>query len=175
MSQSNKNVSTKIEIAFFKLLETKDFNEISISEITKKANVSRMSFYRNFDTKTDIASDFIKNEFILFKKKINIANKPTSTQITFELFKLVEGNKKIRIMLREENIFIFYRSFLYYMEDILQEISDPITKEKNRQLVLVYRSNGLLGYLSSWCQSGCRPCANKVSALFEKYCVKINN
>ena len=35
------------------LMQTKDFQDITISDIVKKAGVSRMTFYHYFDTKTD--------------------------------------------------------------------------------------------------------------------------
>ena len=36
------------------LMEKKDFKEITITEISKKAGVSRMAFYRNYDKMEDI-------------------------------------------------------------------------------------------------------------------------
>lgn len=41
------------------LLEEKSFSEITVSEITKKAGVSRMTFYRNYKVKEDIFSDHL--------------------------------------------------------------------------------------------------------------------
>jgi len=40
--------------AFFRLLETQAYEKISVSHITEKAGVSRMSFYRNFKSKDDL-------------------------------------------------------------------------------------------------------------------------
>lgn len=40
--------------ALSKILETKTFNEIKISEIIIKAGISRATFYRNFSSKEDI-------------------------------------------------------------------------------------------------------------------------
>ena len=43
------------------LMRKKSFHEIKITEICKKAGVSRLSYYRNFESKEDIAVriDFI--------------------------------------------------------------------------------------------------------------------
>ena len=38
----------KIENAFIKLLTTKDYDQISISNLTKTANVNRGTFYLNY-------------------------------------------------------------------------------------------------------------------------------
>lgn len=40
--------------ALLKLLEEKSFSAISVSDITTEANVSRMSFYRNYNSIEDI-------------------------------------------------------------------------------------------------------------------------
>ncbi|WP_084703424.1 TetR family transcriptional regulator [Necropsobacter rosorum] len=47
-------VKESITEALLRLMGKKDFDHISISEITKLAGVSRISFYRNFDSKEDI-------------------------------------------------------------------------------------------------------------------------
>ncbi len=47
-------VKESITEALLRLMRKKDFYHISISEITKVAGVSRVSFYRNFDSKEDI-------------------------------------------------------------------------------------------------------------------------
>ncbi|MBQ7761656.1 MAG: TetR/AcrR family transcriptional regulator [Clostridia bacterium] len=43
-----------ISEAVLQLMEEKDFHEISITEIAKKAGVGRATFYRNFNSKEDV-------------------------------------------------------------------------------------------------------------------------
>ncbi|WP_054654296.1 TetR/AcrR family transcriptional regulator [Secundilactobacillus silagei] len=40
--------------ALFQLLATKDLNDIKVTALVKRAGVSRMAFYRNFDTLEDV-------------------------------------------------------------------------------------------------------------------------
>ena len=40
--------------AFYSLLQKKDYNSITVSEIAQKADLSRRTFYRAFDSKKDI-------------------------------------------------------------------------------------------------------------------------
>ena len=70
-----QNILTKESIftALMILMEKKDFKEISITEITKKAGVSRMAFYRNYDEKEDIIvlltmKSLIKNLILFYLK-----------------------------------------------------------------------------------------------------------
>ncbi len=41
------------------LMKDKDFSEITISDIAKKAGVSRMTFYHYFNTKTDVLNNYL--------------------------------------------------------------------------------------------------------------------
>lgn len=58
LSQSNKEINQltreSIETALLFLLEKKDMRQISISELVKKAGVSRNAFYRNYKSKEEI-------------------------------------------------------------------------------------------------------------------------
>ncbi|PMD67814.1 TetR/AcrR family transcriptional regulator [Companilactobacillus nuruki] len=46
--------------ALLDMLQTKNLNEISITQVVKKAGVSRMAFYRNFQTLEDILIAYYK-------------------------------------------------------------------------------------------------------------------
>lgn len=53
-------------IAFMELLNEKSLDEITITEITSRAGVSRMTFYRNYNSKEEIVRDYFaekKEEF----------------------------------------------------------------------------------------------------------------
>jgi len=58
--KSNQEVINAITEALYELLDEKNINEISIKELTEKAGVSRVSFYRNFDSKEEIIRKDLK-------------------------------------------------------------------------------------------------------------------
>lgn len=45
---------TYLITALLQLLKTKDFTDITVTQVVKRAGVSRMAFYRNFDTLDDV-------------------------------------------------------------------------------------------------------------------------
>ena len=51
---TNIIVKESITQALLILMESKDFQKITITEIVNKAGVARMSFYRNYDSKEDV-------------------------------------------------------------------------------------------------------------------------
>lgn len=52
--ESNQLTRESIEVALLFLLEKKDMKQISISELVRKAGVSRNAFYRNYKSKEEI-------------------------------------------------------------------------------------------------------------------------
>lgn len=64
-SAQESNAITKecIELALISLMERKPFSEITIKDITDRAGVSRVSYYRNYSSKEDILSGFIQSIF----------------------------------------------------------------------------------------------------------------
>ena len=64
MNTSSKNPSKEftkncIMDALLQLMHTKEYEQISISELTQKAGVSRMSYYRNYNCKDSILIDYM--------------------------------------------------------------------------------------------------------------------
>ena len=45
--------------ALFKLMESRPFNEITVSDVAKKAGVGRATFYRYFSCKEDVIKYFL--------------------------------------------------------------------------------------------------------------------
>ncbi len=81
--------------AFAKLLETNHYDKISVCDITEKAGVSRMSFYRNFKSKEDLTLKGI--EHIVKKVVANIKKheKISIYVITKEFFEVAKDYKNI--------------------------------------------------------------------------------
>ena len=83
---------TKLYIykALMKLLTKKPYEKITVCEITKTAGVSRMSFYRNFESKEDLIFNGIKEIVLSVNNKIKqheVVNIYTITKEFFETFK----------------------------------------------------------------------------------------
>lgn len=47
-----------LQEALFELMQFKSFASISISELSQRAGISRMGFYRNYDTKEAVLADY---------------------------------------------------------------------------------------------------------------------
>lgn len=68
--EESTRVKKAITKTFLALLESKPFDLISVTEITKRAKVSRMAYYRNFESKLDILEYFLAQIFEAMSREL---------------------------------------------------------------------------------------------------------
>ncbi len=120
-NSNNQFVVDCITTALFNLLEKKNFEEITITEIVKKAGVSRMGFYRNFTSKENVLERYIFNiytetvEEIKNKRELNFAVQNIMVT-TLEVFKNHTSDIKL-LLNRNLNYLLFncYEKALLYL------------------------------------------------------------
>ena len=91
--------------ALLMLLKNKPISEISISELCKKAGVTRMSFYRNFDSKEEVVKHYVEQITEDFLNTSGISFKENSTTDYFTtLFAHLKNNKELCEILHRDNL-----------------------------------------------------------------------
>ena len=100
------SVAEYITNSLFELMKIKPYNEISITEITDKAKVNRVSFYRNFTSKDEIVKKWIKDTTTNFLNTSDISFKNDSTKDYFiKLFTHLEKYKNEATLIYKANLF----------------------------------------------------------------------
>ena len=69
-NETNRLVKECISTALLELMKSKDFTGITITDITQKAGVSRMAYYRNYSSKEDILDQYMDEIGTAIHKKI---------------------------------------------------------------------------------------------------------
>ena len=98
MKKDNSFIKECILQALLQLMDEKDFKDISITEITKKAGVSRMAYYRNYYYKEDIFNNYMTE---LLEKYQNVRNEIVAAhpndkyQMMFHVFEYFKVNEKL--------------------------------------------------------------------------------
>ena len=93
--ESNQITKECLETALLELMAVKDINEISITELTKNAGVSRSAFYNNYKTKEALlhsitekvinkVCDFLKREY----------NRKTPKEIYAKFFEAIQKSSR---------------------------------------------------------------------------------
>lgn len=68
-NQANKLARECIVTALMQLLKEKPLSAISISELTQRAGVSRMTYYRNYQSKEDIFSAYLNEALADYQRE----------------------------------------------------------------------------------------------------------
>jgi AcrR family transcriptional regulator len=152
----NKITRESIFTALMILMEQRNFKEISITDITKKAGVSRMAFYRNYSVKEDIISIFIDEllrEYsmeILNDKVIDI-NK--NLQLYFSYFRKHE--KLINNLIKSNMINMILEKCIEAFYVLSQNIvcTKAYSSEKQNYWIK-YKAGGLYNVLIEWAKGG---------------------
>ncbi|KMY32625.1 hypothetical protein ACZ11_11015 [Lysinibacillus xylanilyticus] len=169
MSKTDRRIiRTKNEIkqAFFSLLSEKNFEAITVRDITELANINRGTFYLHYVDKYNLLEQY-ENE--IFEKFNAILDATTNLDLDINQFK----QERLPVMVRILQVFYEEADFLKL---ILGPNGDPYFHEKMRQffvryfnaylgnrtdkskwrfpieLTLAYNSNAILGVITYWLQ-----------------------
>lgn len=152
MSEKENLTKKYIYTAFLQLLEKKHYNDISVCEICTKAGVSRMSFYRNFDSKEDLTFKGLKD--ILADLEINFKNLEVLNKYTIiqEFFNVAKKYKNAIISLQNSNI-------VKTLKDIvIQELSENSCNidyfNKTSKYVPIIYFSAVTSVLFAWLKQG---------------------
>ncbi|MFJ6208606.1 TetR/AcrR family transcriptional regulator [Lysinibacillus sp. NPDC092081] len=161
-------IRTKNEIkqAFFSLLSEKNFEAITVRDITERANINRGTFYLHYVDKYNLLEQY---ENKIFEKFNAILDETTNLELDVNQFK----QDRLPVMIQILQVFYDEADFLKL---ILGPNGDPFFHEKMRQffvryfntylgnridknnwrfpieLILAYNSNALLGVITYWLQ-----------------------
>ena len=96
MKQTERIERTKknISLALYALLLRTPYDEITVSDICRKADVSRVSFYHYYDKKDDILVQFSDERFAEFFDNFTKLESMTFEDLIVEMFKFLKKNSR---------------------------------------------------------------------------------
>ena len=158
--QKNTYVKKQITAALLALLKEMSLSDISVSELTSKAETGRVSFYRNYRSKEDI----LKEE---------------SDRLIREWGRLYESDPESAPETLFPSLFDFYRDHrdfyttLYnagmssiMMETILRTIRTTPEMQNLEAYMKSFWAYGIYGWLLEWIKRGMPESGKELSALF---------
>lgn len=130
------------------LMHKKSFNEISISEVTERAGVGRVSFYRNFDSKEDVLRRYTENLTNTFREntKLDILKVEVEEALTI-LFNHLFDQRDFYDLLLKNNI-------QYIVENEFERIFFFRANNENDYLYLSFLSGGIYKLYYYWALHG---------------------
>ena len=157
--QKNTYVKKQITAALLDLLKEKPLSEISVSELTAKAEIGRVSFYRNYQSKEDI----LKEE---------------SDRLIKEWGRLYESNPESSPETLFPSLFDFYRDHREFyttlynagmssimMETILRTIQITPDMQNLEAYMKSFWAYGIYGWMIEWIKRGMPESGNELLTL----------
>ena len=167
MTNEKKNLYCKNQIAdgFVELLKDREIQNISITEIVEKAQVSRITFYRNFKDKEDILRYYIVRETDKWLSQtddnyITLTKESIKPYIIFLLTHMYEYRDFTEILMRDERMYLLEEEF---DKRFFYRLSDSSSAWK-----IVYNVGGVYKLFCYWAKTGYKETPQEVAELVEK-------
>ncbi|MCD8014951.1 MAG: TetR/AcrR family transcriptional regulator [Lachnospiraceae bacterium] len=165
MNNEEKNTWVKEQItgALLRLLEQYKFEEISISQITSAAQVSRNSFYRNFNSREDILLHYIRRLITDWRTENEEQNRDSNADLYGSLFRHLSDNRDFYLLLRKRNLFHLFLT-------VLLEQSGPKAEYENMwAYTTAFIAYGTYGWIEEWVARGMQESGDEMADLLASH------
>ncbi|MBM6382994.1 MAG: TetR/AcrR family transcriptional regulator [Paenibacillus sp.] len=161
MGNEERNAYVKIQItnALIELLKERELSNISISDITTTAQVSRNSFYRNYSEKEDILLDHIHSILQGWRLDYENDGHQTNEEMYGSLFAHLKENSDFYLLLKKRGLFHLFL-------DVFLSIFGSKPDQDNLSAYIVsFIAYGTYGWIEEWIGRGMQESAESMTAL----------
>lgn len=166
MNNEQKNTYVKEQIikTLLLLLETKNIDDISISELTSAAEIGRVSFYRNYKSKEDVLQQ--EADRLLAQWGSIFQAMPSNEEYNsffLSLFDFFQNNKSFFTTLYQSGLSHIIMDTIVATADIL-----PQTPNLDAYLKSFW-AYGVYGWIIEWIKRGMQESSQELLQLFKEF------
>lgn len=167
---SNPAVKTYLFTALLLLMEQNDYQNITVTDIAKKAGVSRMTYYRTYSSKEDILiqyfNDAAQELFEQFRNRRNI----TLYELNVIFFTFFQKHKNLIPLLRKANLMeLIFQNFIQNLELFYLEILGNDHMDASTNYHIHFIAGGLSLALIPWIERGCPETPEQMAELVTSF------
>ncbi len=179
------STAERMDEAFLKLLEKKDFAYISVKEICEQAGVNRSTFYLHYETIGDLLEectqhiirqflDYMPQETIPFLEKIE--NSPveelylvTPEYLTPYLNYIRDHMRIFRTTIEQARTLKMDEAYTAMMRHIFSPILERYqVPEEDRTLIMNFYIHGLIAVINDWIINGCEDSIEHIITVMQR-------
>ena len=149
----NLRVRKALVEGYFDLLKKYQNDKISISMIADQAGVSRMAYYRNFDSKNNIIQYFLEMVFEEIKSQLSSECRFWSREYGYVFLKVMKKYRK-QFLLLDEAGFIGIVQTMFNDANI--ELAGDVPFNAVERYQLYFASGATLNGTMEWFRNDCR-------------------
>lgn len=157
--EKNRYVKEQLKKTLLILLEEKNLEDISISELTSKAQVGRASFYRNYKNMQMIIKEDIDLKLRFWQSEYDKNGNKDINDMFGSLFHHFKDNASFYML-------IYNRGLFYLMLDTIKCMVGPKPEHQNLEAYFAaFMTYGLYGWIEEWFARGMNESAETMSLL----------
>ena len=176
--------AARMDEAFLKLLEEKDFAYITVKEICEKAGVNRSTFYLHYETVNDLLTESAR--YIIDKL---IANMPQDTAEFIERLQtrpleelhlitpeylmpylnfIKEHRRIFRTAVEHSSVLGMDDAYIALNRHVFMPILDRFyIPPSKQQYIMLFYINGLMGVINEWLKEDCKDSVEHIISVMQ--------
>ncbi|MDA3731175.1 TetR/AcrR family transcriptional regulator [Niameybacter massiliensis] len=159
----NQYIRMCIAKTLIQLMETKDFDDITITELVKRASVSRMTFYKYYKSKHEVLADYmyeIVNEYVEDIRQRNDIGKVHELKRICHCLEFFKGYSHLIITLVNANMYsVIIDAVNNYMDTYV------VPESHYSRYELYYYAGALCNIFIKWLESGMEESPEKIAEM----------
>lgn len=148
-------------IALVELMQVKPLDKITVTELTEKAGVGRVSFYRSFGSKEAVLRSYIKSLFDTTTVLEGIYDAENLVASIEKKLRIIRENAPFFLLLTQENLVWLFFDEMY---SIASENITAHHLNKNKYQPFFY-AGATISVLVQWIRSGMRESAAELAEI----------
>ncbi|WP_294188764.1 TetR/AcrR family transcriptional regulator [uncultured Clostridium sp.] len=157
---NEKRAKDYITEGLFQLMERKDYKDITITDITKRAGVNRVTFYRNFNSKEDVIKIYLEKSFKEWGKQWEESG---DSNIQHQIFRYFDEQRRV--------IALLYKSGLQHF--LAENILIACGYKKEEENVIAYTKSlfayAIFGWCNEWYLRGMQESQEEMAKALEEF------
>ena len=168
-SQLIKNDSIEyLTTALLQLLQTTNLNEIKISQLIKRAGVSRMAFYRNFDSLEEVLKKYFEPKISALFDDVIQKTKAEDKLVRLSQF-LIQFAEPIKLSIQRNYEYIIKQIFFDNMNRLYESDSHQSKiKDNQKRYWVSFMSAGVYNIWREWILNGQKEPIDEIHDLLAK-------
>mgnify|MGYP002624665451 FL=1 len=170
MADKRKTVKELIADAFAELVTEKPYLEITVTDVIKKADVSRASFYRNFSSTSDVLDYILDSITATIKKNvlpvISSQDERSWRAFLFRYIYYLVDNNLVNILIQALSMSVPLDRIVYWGRELSLELNPEIIDDKYS---LAAKTGLINGVILHWLNGGQKESPEEIVDYLMKY------
>lgn len=154
-----KRTKRALKEALFKILETKPFNQISVTELTEMADINRATFYFYYDDACDMILKLQEEVYKEFELII-LRNEPLDSvaDLKYYLLSILDFCKKnaemCKFLLTSDTATVHYRKIVKIIARNAPNTAKLYPETSAKRYLTTYAVYSIIGVIAAWLTEG---------------------